>query len=711
MKLISASIKNFRLLKDLRLDFSIDPEKPLTVIRAANETGKTTCLNALMWCLYGSSSLPSKGRYSLFPTDEVTKGKERIEVSVEIDFEAEHAIGKGRGRHEYVVARYKLKRSCIEFSPSDKRSERENELYSMWEVSDEGLKRIEQAMAVKIIEDALPETLKDVYFTDGDRAMSFIEAAASSSVKRQRVTSAIESLLGINTLKRTISHLDNVTNKFSQEIDNRDYAKELENLNDRIESYKEDIESWTSEREDAEEKIEELNKELKSINTKLDESLMLGDKDKLVKKKDQAIKNIERMTKSLETSQASLARLTCSEVTSTAMLADFIDDAKERLTGLNKNKQLPKVNVPILEELLDRDVCFCGSDLRTSVVEGEKRRSEIIKAIESSRQSDKVQEAASSLFYRVRSLNTDDAEAKWVEKYSDVYGSMQNIAASIKRSEEDLKEVEKDIKGINDSHIEKLKEQREHTISELQKFRGVESSRSSQIEEVHNRLKDADHEREVVRKRLGKTNTSAVKWDLGKACKDTFSLIIDKLLKEELAKVSHEMNRIFLSMIGAGAGSTDLSLITRAELTEEFDIAVYGHSGVRLNPDQDLNGASRRAITLSFILALTKVSEAHAPNIIDTPLGMMAGYVKQSVLYNTVKEGSQVILFLTHDEIQGVESIIDKYAGVFYTLTNPGHYPKMLKNPPPTDESKVMRCECNYYQHCDLCERVSLEVA
>ena len=95
-------------------------------------------------------------------------------------------------------------------------------------------------------------------------------------------------------------------------------------------------------------------------------------------------------------------------------------------------------------------------------------------------------------------------------------------------------------------------------------------------------------------------------------------------------------------------------MITRAELTEDFDIMVFGPNGHPLNPDQDLNGASRRAITLAFILALTKVSQIEAPNVIDTPLGMMSGFVKRSVLRRTVTEGSQVVLFLTHDEIAGV---------------------------------------------------------
>jgi DNA sulfur modification protein DndD len=161
-------------------------------------------------------------------------------------------------------------------------------------------------------------------------------------------------------------------------------------------------------------------------------------------------------------------------------------------------------------------------------------------------------------------------------------------------------------------------------------------------------------------------------------------------------------------MIGADPEKNDLSTITKAELTEDFDILVYGLNGKQIDPDQALNGASRRAITLAFILALTKVSEVKAPNIIDTPLGMMSGYVKQSVLNQTLKEGTQVILFLTHDEIQGVEHILDTKAGMVYTLTNPAHYPRMLVNQPTVNDAKIIRCACNHRQSCEICARKSI---
>ena len=42
MRILRARFENFRLLRDLELDFSTDPDKRLTVFRAENESGKTT---------------------------------------------------------------------------------------------------------------------------------------------------------------------------------------------------------------------------------------------------------------------------------------------------------------------------------------------------------------------------------------------------------------------------------------------------------------------------------------------------------------------------------------------------------------------------------------------------------------------------------------------------------------------------------------------
>jgi len=163
------------------------------------------------------------------------------------------------------------------------------------------------------------------------------------------------------------------------------------------------------------------------------------------------------------------------------------------------------------------------------------------------------------------------------------------------------------------------------------------------------------------------------------------------------------MNTLFLEMIGADPKQG--ALIKRAEISLDFDIIVYGPENRTLNPDRDLNGASRRALTLAFILALTKVSEVEAPNVIDTPLGMTSGYVKRSILRTAIKNSTQLVLFLTHDEIAGCGEIIEQYAGAHMTLTNPAHYPRMLVNDPKTSAMKAIACPCKHDEHCKICER------
>lgn len=706
MKLIKAQIKNFRLLKDLRLDFSTSDAEPLTVIRAANETGKTTCEYALMWALYGSKAvLPNKGDYVLFPADLKSGGVERVDISVEVEFEVDQVFSTGRGAQSVERRVYRLVRSCIERLSKAGGTTRDAEILTMYRLGSVGSEPVSEMEAKRIIENALPEALKDVYFTDGDRAMSFIEAAAAQGVKRKRVSNAVEALLGLEDLQKTERHLDNVARKFALEIDNNDYAKELERLNDQISGFDEDIAEWESEVARIEEQLANGNKELRTCKAQIEEVLRLGDSVKLSSR----LKSIESMLSRLNSNAGdeltALSRILSDEVLSRSMIRKPALAALATLEALNKSNKLPKANIPILEELLARDSCFCGADLSDNSDEGRARRREIENAIESSRESDAIQEVATSLFFQSRSINFNSGSATWQKQYEEFSRAYQFTTKSIRDQEQQYGEVKAAIDLIDDSKLIELRDQERQLEAKIRTLNDRNSQRVIQIKEYSQRRSDAELERDRIEKKCNKSSSSGNRLSLARRSQKIFESIIEKLKQQELRRVSEEMNRIFLEMIGADPEANSLTLITRAELTPEFDIRVFGPKGHELNPDQDLNGASRRAITLAFILALTKVSEVEAPNVIDTPLGMMSGYVKQSVLKQLLKEGTQVVLFLTHDEIKGVEELLDKYAGSVYTLTNPAHYPRMLKNNPNIEDARVVRCECNHRKSCALCER------
>ena len=712
MKLMRAAINNFRLLKGLTLDFSCNETKNLTVIRAANETGKTTCKSALLWGLFGNKALPGEGkRYPLFPSD-MKEALRKVEVSVEIEFETDRVVPLGRGAHELQKKQYRLLRSCIEYPSNAEFVRRESETVVLFEVKPEGTERVFDSDVQEIIESSIPEALKDVYFTDGDSAMSFIEAAATQGVKRKRVSSAIEALLGLDILKKTIGHLGKAANKFSERIDNTDYATKLETYNDRITGFEEDIETWEEDRKKLENEIRENSSILASTRKKREEVLKLGDKSKLVADIKKCEEDIKRDDQGSKRALENMSTLLNSNYLSAALISKPADRGLNILNTMKKKKQLPKVNIPILEELLDRDKCFCGADLSAETSEGQKAKSSIQLSIEDSRASDALQEAISSLFYAVRSEQFDEICSKtWIEYYALTNQDLCEFRSALSSDRKRLTKLKAERDAIDDTSLNELQEYESVLSSKLGSAQVRLGQLESLIKDAMQRKGEAEESRKKVEMRLNKTDSSANKLSLSRDIQNVFQRVVERLVKDELKKVSDEMNRIFMEMIGADPEANDLTLITKAELTEDYDILVFGPNGHRLNPDQDLNGASRRAITLAFILSLTKVSQVEAPNVIDTPLGMMAGFVKRSVLRRTVEEGSQVILFLTHDEIAGVENILDETAGKVYTLTNPAHYPRMLAYQPDSRDARIIRCECNQRMHCHVCERLNSEAA
>ena len=110
MKILRIKFENFRLLRDLEIEFSNDITRKLTVIRAANESGKTTMLHALQWAFYGDSALPGQGEdFRLHPIDwDVNEGKQ-VPITVTVEFELttyRRVSGNVReARHRYLLVR------------------------------------------------------------------------------------------------------------------------------------------------------------------------------------------------------------------------------------------------------------------------------------------------------------------------------------------------------------------------------------------------------------------------------------------------------------------------------------------------------------------------------------------------------------------------------------------------------------------------------
>ena len=245
MKLISAKFQNFRLLRDLRLDFSTNEDRKLTVIRASNESGKTTILNALQWALYGDDALPNKGKgHRLFPIDMNAPDGRAIPIFVQVDFE-EMMSGKNR---------YRLIRS-VEETIEGHRQNPKVELFELTETGADPIHRPEARIARLL----LPPYLREVFFTDGDRALNFIEADSPTN-KRKQVQEAIQSLLGLDVIETALGHLKKTDAELRKDSKNIGSDTELAKIVTELEEIDKTIERLESERDDAIQQLDAVNR-------------------------------------------------------------------------------------------------------------------------------------------------------------------------------------------------------------------------------------------------------------------------------------------------------------------------------------------------------------------------------------------------------------------------------------------------------------------
>ena len=338
--------------------------------------------------------------------------------------------------------------------------------------------------------------------------------------------------------------------------------------------------------------------------------------------------------------------------------------------------------------------------------DGKQRRKHIQHLIEENRDPDIFQKSLTDLHYESRSLRSKGAgdNEHWTAKYAGIAKHRIELEEQHDKYGQILKSIEAKIDRIPDTNVPKLRAQKQDRIKLRDQFNAERVKCETQIDMLNKEYRGLVATQNNLRTQQNKGTRTLTQLEVTRDIQQILENSYDLITNEELIKVRESTNRFFLKMIRANPDQG--SIIQRVEINEDFDILAYGLKDVPLELKEDLFGASKRALTMAFILALAQVSEVKAPNVIDTPLGMMDISVKRSVLKTAISESPQLILFLTSSETANCEDILDDYAGRVITLTNPRHYPEMLVNPPPTEELKVLRCKCSSHrQECEICMR------
>ena len=553
----------------------------------------------------------------------------------------------------------------------------------------------------------LPEEMLDIFFTDGDSAMTFISAHLSETTKRDQVKESIRSLLGLGLLenvnKRIKSGESRINRAISRQASSDELAQVSIDLQDALDEQTEKLELVN----DLHHQIENLDRTLANVRRDLTRLLEAGSYEQLARQRDTFEGQLQAAKDDDQELKRRHQQLFVNELLGWTLLDPMMRKSYQLLDDLNARGVIPKAAVPVLEERLSIAKCICGADLS----EDTDARRQVIDLLEVQRNSDAATEHLSSLYYQAKGEleKWDIAKEGWLKLAADLQRDRLTAQDRIEAADLELKSVLAKLDDIKEDEIES-KRQHEKTLESSIR------SKNQELGRLESKLRNIDVEvkaltRRQVELRRADQKVASLNAELS-ALQDLDSIVSGALRdmhETYLRRVSDRMNELFLDMVGADPSQG--AIFQGARITSDYSIVVETKDNRTLNPDHEVNGASQRALTFAFIWALTEVSGVVAPRVIDTPLGMMSGNVKRRVLTTVASPKGeneidrQVVLFLTQSEIANTEDILDCRVGKIVTLTKTDDYPADLVNNPKAAQPEVRLCACNHRQYCEACQR------
>lgn len=681
MRLVKARFDGFRLLDGLEIEFSVDPEKNITVVRAANESGKTTLLTALQWALFGDEALPSG--YTTFNMD-VQSGTV-AETIGEVIYEVQSKKGNQQ---------YRLIRSLVDRAGAPVRAKSTAQLY---EVTSRGSVEIPNVAAH--LANHMPSELREVFFTDGDSALSFIQGRTNEQQKRVR--RAIEQMMGLPLLEVAVEHVRKAEKDIRSKADAAAGSQELHETRVALEAIDASMPEQEAKLAMTNEEIANLSDLFARADRELQEALKRGNREEIAKE----LKDVQEQQTACEArikvADLAQAELLANKEFASEMMRGKLQKAGTILDDLRTKGEIPSATIPVLEDRLTHSDCICGESLDEHQPDGARRRAAIEDLIERSRETDALKSKISDLYFEGRGL-FEARDPIWTDKYAAAFVARSREQSLFEKLGQTVADLDARLDKVKDDDVQTAREMRDTYLKQLGEKRDSATRLDVSLRNRRDQRADLDKKLTTLLARENKGKRFGAELLAAQDIRQIVEQTLEIMKTREVEAVSRRMNEYFIEMIGADPST---ALIKHATITPDFKIAVFGRNDHVLDPSQDLNGASRRALTIAFILALTEISGVDAPNVIDTPLGMMSGFVKTEVVRVASGASSQLILLLTHDEIRGCEAILDAKAGVIVTMTNPAHYPRILKHDPGTIEAKVLLCDCDHRSSCEICER------
>lgn len=636
------ALENFRQFKGRQeLIFSDLAERNVTLVHAENGFGKTTLLKALLWALYGYEGLlGTDGQEPDFEKPEAII-HEGIALAA-TDPNSVHAQVQLTFKHD--DDRYILTRSL---SLAQQQLDPKKPLLSL-ELMRDG-QTYQQDRPQQWIQSIVPAAISKFLFFNGER-INYLAAEKNSA----QVTEAIQQMLGLSLLRRTIEDLKHQSVRGRLKSELRDCAgEEKGGLLQQQAELEEKIESDRESMAQVDKNLAAVGKELKAIDAKLAANREAA---ALQKRREKLSEEIDTLNGRRDQVTQKLSKL-IAEDGYTLFTEDLVTRGEEIVSRLRSEGKIPaKVLDSFLNELLQRGICICDRHLPP----GTPERAAVEQLLTVAGDAD-FNNAVGALDHAIGLLK--GVAPKTREALAELNSARLELVRQIREHGEEIEEIHQQLGGKQDEEVQALEEQhkklelREHELhSERGRIKGAIAATQKEAEELQARIRQLSDKEEAAARAQRRLD----------AVDDSVKLL-EKILEAEIqelrpllnGEINKHFRRIMTKDYWAELG-TDYTLRIKKHIASLDDAAEATETSVALSTGE------RTVTSLVFIASLVALAKRRSeiptilkglsgstyPIAIDSPFGSLSIF-REGVARDIPELAPQVLLLVSPEQYNG----------------------------------------------------------
>lgn len=615
---------------DSRIRFSKDPEKNVTIIYAENGVGKTTLLNALLWCFYGETTARFEKRKEILNYDAEKAG--RTSASVEVKFE--------HNEQQYIAKRYASISST---------SRREFVLARITSGSETNLSSPET-----FINTVIPRDMASHFLFDGEHAEVFLGESNRGSIR-----SAVRDILGCSMIQTAIDDLKDATTHFRKQIPSTPATK-------RIAEFNRQLDDRTAEKDQAQARIEQLERkrnqteqQVADIDNRLRQTAAAKE---LQQQRDLLNSQLRRAQKRKKDSEDEVYRWLGENgrfIVSTRITAEtlsFLDDEEHR-------GRIPSpYNEEFVKDILEAEQCICGARLKLGSPESKKVAS-LLERAANQVMRDRISKV------RARLTNLSSERAKAPSRLARAQKHLADANDECNSAEAKLAEISKKLKGIELDEIAEREQRRDELRGEL---RDIDRNIGALTTKVKNAERNEIRIKAEIKDLAKLDEQTAIFGRRLSLCEN-----IKGELERQLVAEEDQARTILRAAIRRILQATTRKVLN-PRMTDDYVISLVNPDGTALpksSGENQLLGLAFTAALIDFAKVRQNAKDYRllpgtiAPLVLDSPFGQLDDTYRITTAEFIPQMARQVILLVSRAQgSDEVLSVLNDKLGAEYLL-------------------------------------------